>query len=526
MNQQRIALLLLVWVLASCRLTPEPTTTHTLAGPEKRFGELYADVEMAGIFPDSKTFADHTPLFPDSEILKKYQSQKTSADFSLETFVEQNFAAPQVVGSDFVADTTQSVSAHIERLWPVLTRQPDHESAGTLIPLPHPYIVPGGRFREIYYWDSYFTMLGLQVSENASGMIRNMVDNFAWLIDTVGFIPNGNRTYYLGRSQPPFFAMMVNLLAEVEGETVLTDYLPALEKEYNFWMEGGKLPEGGEFAVAHVVKMPDGEILNRFYDRFPEPRPEAYKEDVLLAEESGRDKAEVYGDLRAAAESGWDFCSRWFENPQQMTTIRTTKIVPVDLNALLYTLEMTLAHAWELSGNVQRQQEYLKAAAKRNDAIMKYCWSEAEGRFADYDIEKKAHTSVPSLAMMYPLVAGIASEEQAVKVAKWMKEGFLQPGGVTSTLNQTGQQWDAPNGWAPLQWMTIQGLRNYNQLELANEIKTRWVNIGSRVFQRTGKLTEKYNVMDLTLSAGGGEYPNQDGFGWTNGVLLRLLSEK
>jgi len=117
----------------------------------------------------------------------------------------------------------------------------------------------------------------------------------------------------------------------------------------------------------------------------------------------------------------------------------------------------------------------------------------------------------------------IASPEQAKAVASIIEKNFLQSGGVTTTLETTGQQWDAPNGWAPLQWITIQGLENYGMHDLAKETATRWIALNKKVYQRTGKLMEKYNVYDTALDAGGGEYPSQDGFGWTNGVLLKLL---
>ena len=124
---------------------------------------------------------------------------------------------------------------------------------------------------------------------------------------------------------------------------------------------------------------------------------------------------------------------------------------------------------------------------------------------------------------MFPLFFNMAEQQQAVRVAQVIKQKFLKPGGVTTTLNDTHQQWDAPNGWAPLQWITIKGLRNYQQDELAATITQRWVNVNLHVYKSTGKMVEKYNVYDMELEAGGGEYPVQDGFGWTNGVLLKLL---
>jgi alpha,alpha-trehalase len=192
---------------------PSNEASAQLVPIEQRFGELFEAVQMARVFPDSKTFADCSPKFSDEEILANYEAQRGGENFDLKAFVDAHFNLPRQYASGFKADMDRSIEEHINALWPVLTRQADQGDRGTLIPLPHPYIVPGGRFGEIYYWDSYFTMLGLEVAEKQD-MIRNMVDNFAYLIDTVGHIPNGNRTYFLGRSQPPFFAMMVELLAQ------------------------------------------------------------------------------------------------------------------------------------------------------------------------------------------------------------------------------------------------------------------------------------------------------------------------
>ena len=152
----------------------------------------------------------------------------------------------------------ENIISHIENLWTVLQRKSDLGIHGSsLLPLPYEYIVPGGRFREIYYWDSYFTMLGLKES-GLHELMESMVRNFVHLIDNYGHMPNGNRTYYLSRSQPPVLSMMVDLLSEVKGEKVYTHYYPAIEKEYLYWMDEYK-------TTRHVVKMPDGSTLNRYY---------------------------------------------------------------------------------------------------------------------------------------------------------------------------------------------------------------------------------------------------------------------
>ncbi|WP_461490134.1 alpha,alpha-trehalase TreF [Pontibacter sp. HJ8] len=490
--------------------------------PETDLEELFKDVQLLPVFPDSKTFPDCVPLQAPEQILQAYRQQKLQPDFDLKAFVRQHFLLPTQASSGYITDTSLSVTAHIGELWPVLTRQPD-EGGGSLLRLPHSYVVPGGRFQEIYYWDSFFTMLGLQAS-GQTALIQNMVDNFAHLINTTGHIPNGNRTYYLSRSQPPFFALMLRVLAQEQGKQVLQKYAPALRKEYAFWMEGAATLSAANPAHRRVVLLPDGSILNRYWDDQPAPRPEAYKEDVQIARESGRQPEEVYRHLRAAAESGWDFSSRWFADGQRLGTIHTTDIVPVDLNSLLFHMEMTLAEMAELDGNGAEARQYKKKAKARRKALLRYTWSEADNFFYDYDFVKGTTTRIPTLAAVYPLYFCMAKRRQATAVAQRLQADFLKPGGLATTRGDTDQQWDAPNGWAPLQWMSIQALRNYGHQELAGTIASRWVTLNTEVYQNTGKLVEKYNVENLELEAGGGEYPNQDGFGWTNGVLLKLLT--
>ncbi|MFQ5445392.1 MAG: alpha,alpha-trehalase TreF [Saprospiraceae bacterium] len=494
------------------------------AAPDAVFPGFFEAVQMSGIFPDSKTFVDSTPKAPPAEILAKYQARKDAPGFDLKSFVDENFAPPGSHASGYVSDPGRTAQEHIGALWPVLTRQADTAVPGSsLLPLPHPYIVPGGRFGEIYYWDSYFTMLGLHVAGRAD-MIASMLDNFSHLIDTFGFIPNGNRTYFLSRSQPPFFSLMVRLLMEEKGEDILAKYLPQLEREYTFWMDGSEnLPS--QTTHRRVVKLPDGTALNRYFDDNPAPRQESYREDVELAGETNRPPRELYRNLRAACESGWDFSTRWFRDGTTLATIRTTELLPVDLNALLYHLEHMIARGYALANDEKAFDEYRQKAERRKAAIQRYCWDEASGYFTDYDFVAGEKTDAPSLATVFPLFFHLASPKQAVRVAQNIEKHFLKAGGLVTTLCHSGQQWDAPNGWAPLQWMAIRGLRNYGHDNLAIEIKNRWVALNTKVYKNTGKMVEKYNVEDMDLLAGGGEYPVQDGFGWSNGVLLRLLSE-
>ena len=460
--------------------------------------------------------------------MAKYEQVRQGPGFDLKAFVLENFTLPVTPASGYTSKASQTAQQHIMDLWPVLTRPAQQAGSpqGSLIPLPNSYVVPGGRFGEIYYWDSYFTMLGLKVAGKGSE-IRNMVSNFAYLIKTFGFIPNGNRTYFLGRSQPPFFSMMVNLLSEVQGRRTLLTYLPQLQQEYDFWMDGQAQLSPQNQSYRRVVRMPDGHLLNRYYDDKTTPRPESYKEDFTLAEQtikSPDDAQLLYRHLRAGAESGWDYSSRWFRDGKTLRTIHTTDFIPVDLNCLLINLERTLAEGYRMKGDQKSATRYLILSRQRRDAVQKYCWDGKRQFYFDYDFVAGKQSAIFSLAGSYPLFMRIATPQQAQAVAQTLQRDFLKPGGLTTTLVKTGEQWDAPNGWAPLQWVTIQGLRNYSITKVADPIKVRWVAENLRVYKASGKLVEKYDVLN-TAAAKGGEYPNQDGFGWTNGVLLRLLKE-
>lgn len=496
------------------------STSYAQYNPQHDLGELFVAVQLAPVFPDSKTFVDCIPKYSTATILARYHQQKDQADFNLSAFVHQNFILPTAsMYAD--TDTFPPIEVHIEKLWGKLVRR-DSVSTGSLIDLPFPYIVPGGRFNELYYWDSYFTLLGLQVS-GKDQLIEDMVENFSWLIQAYGFIPNGTRTYYLSRSQPPFFALMVELLAAIKGEAVLLKYLPQLVAEHQFWMKGEENLGQNRNAVRRVVRLADNSILNRYWDNDSTPRPEAYKEDVETASLIAVKPEITYRNIRAAAESGWDFSARWFKDGLSLETIHTTEIIPVDLNSLLYNLEKTIAKAYGLKKDEKNSTLFFSKAKARKTALLKYCWNNSAGFFMDYDYVAKKSTGFYSLAGMAPLYFFMAEKEQAEKVAAHIERYFLFPGGLSSTLILSGQQWDAPNGWAPLQWMSYKGLKQYQHDALADTLKNRWIETVQHQYLESGKLLEKYNVIFPGIPGGGGEYPTQDGFGWTNGVYLRML---
>jgi alpha,alpha-trehalase len=363
-------------------------------------------------------------------------------------------------------------------------------------------------------------MQGLAAS-NRYDLIENMLDNFAYLINVYGHIPNGNRNYYLGRSQPPYFALMVDILQQKKGKTIYKKYLGALQKEYAFWMEGEKKVKEGT-AHRRVVKLSNGTILNRYFDDSSKPRQESYYEDVQTGLVNQNPDGEVYRHLRAGAESGWDFSSRWFEDTLHLNTIETTSIVPVDLNCLMYAYEQVLAKALKTQNQVAKANTILNKAANRKEAILKYCWNESLQSFFDYDFKQSSTTNKYSLAVVLPLFVKIANKAQAEAVRNLIEQRFLKDGGVVTSLYHTGEQWDAPNGWAPLEFNTVQSLMNYGYKDLAATIAERWMKLNEKVYNSTGKMLEKYNVEDINVESGGGEYPTQDGFGWTNGVYLKF----
>ena len=493
--------------------------------PRQLYPGLFEAVQLGRIFPDNKTFVDMVPRHDTpARIVADYEQQRTQPGFNLTTFVKARFQLPNTDTTTYRSNIATGLRLHLDTLWRVLQRRPlDSVSRySSLLLLPRPYLVPGGRFREVYYWDSYFTMLGLREAHRTT-LIRNMTDNFAYLLNRYGFIPNGNRTYYLTRSQPPFFSLMVQLLAQEQGDSVLVRYQPQLLREYAYWMAGADSLKPGT-ATRRVMRMPGGELLNRYWDESTEPREESYGIDVDAARKTTRPPSQFYRDVRAAAASGWDFSTRWFGADGTLGSIRTTELVPVDLNCLLLALEETVARSYTAQGQSTAARTWQQKAKKRRSAIQRYNWNKAVGWFTDYDFTQKRPAAIRTMAGVYPLAFGVATARQASQVAAGLKADFLKDGGLLTTLNTSGQQWDAPNAWAPLQYMAVQGLTRYNHKPLADTITVRWVRLNTRVFQQTGKLLEKYNVTDTHLPAGGGEYPLQDGFGWTNGVLLNLLN--
>ncbi|RZI92488.1 MAG: trehalase, partial [Rubrivivax sp.] len=289
-------------------------------------------------------------------------------------------------------------------------------------------------------------------------------------------------------------------------------HLQSLKTEHAFWMSGEA-----------TLGAADGTLLNRYWDDRCTPREESWREDVLTADAAktvtGRSPADVWRDLRAGAESGWDFSGRWCADPADIATIETTALAPVDLNALLAGLENAIALGAARSGDTTTAHAFEARATARCQQLQTRFWRADAGHFADLNWRDAADPRPLTAAALVPLYLGLATQAQADAMAAQVQRHLLGANGLLTTALTTGQQWDAPNGWAPLQWMAAQGLLRYGHLAQARDIATRWCASVHRVYLATGRLLEKYDVAE-DKPGGGGEYETQDGFGWTNGVFV------
>ena len=338
-------------------------------------GPLFEAVQKNMIFPDGKTFVDAIPKNNPIAIMKTFEQEKKKTLFDLKSFITKHFTLP-VTRKDIIFNSS-SIKDYICKMWNVLLK--DMKSQGsndTLISLPHPHIVPGGRFRECFYWDSYFTALGLLAIGKVE-LIKMMVENFSFLIDTLGFIPNGNRVYFSSRSQPPYLAFLLTLLHEAGEHSFVKRHISSLEKEYSYWMN-------------HAVSIKEGFFLNHYFDTLNTPRPEAFNREVNLAKDARH--PQFFRHLRAACASGWDFSSRWFEDQEHFSTIWTLNILPIDLNSLLYYMEETLTRF--------ASPRYKNAAKKRKNALQTLFWNKDFSLtiIIDYII-----TPLPILSLLLPL---------------------------------------------------------------------------------------------------------------------------
>lgn len=378
----------------------------------------------------------------------------------------------------------QPVLEYIRDFWPKLTRFNTSDEE-TRIGLPAPYVVPGvgAMFQEMYYWDSYFTALGLAESESEQ-LVLDMTENMAWLLDRFGMIPNGSRYYFLSRSQPPFFTRMVLLAWSVleRRGNVSHEWLAAMLD----------LAEGEHARVWHGTRQPHHRLVHEGLSRYF---------DINFL------------DMLASCESGWDHSTRCDD--------RWLSFLPVDLNSILYARERDMAQMARLLGQPDRAAGWDARAATRAETMRRVFWDAEKQFFFDYDYIEGTLNPTVSLAGFYPLWAGLATPEQAATVVREWLPKLEQPGGLVTSLDaRQGRQWAWPMGWAPLQYIVVEGLETYGYRAESDRIRAKWCDTCAAMYERTGVLWEKYNVVDPGSDGEEGLYGHVTGFGWTNGVFV------
>ena len=405
-----------------------------------------------------------------------------------------------------------------------------------LLYLPYPYVVPGGRFNEMYGWDSYFIQVGL-LQDGEVELAKNMVDNFLYQIENYGKVLNANRTYYLTRSQPPFLTQMIlGVFQKTRDINWLRNSVPKIEEYYQFWTNEPHLTK--ETGLSRYFDLGDGpapEVLSderddkgrTHYDRVKEYYRTNEIKDYDLSQYYDRAK-DVLTDLfykgdRSMRESGFDPSNRF--GPFNIDIIHYN---PVCLNSLLYLMETEAAEIMKTLGRTQDQSVWLGRAEERRRRINSLMWDEQDGAYYDYNFAEKRVRRYPFVTTFYPLWAGIADAKQAARVAANLKL-FDRPGGLQTSTNQSGNQWDAPFGWAPMQLIAVRGLRRYGYTKEADRITANFLSMILKDFLEHNTIVEKYDVARRSSQLGAGikfgYAANQIGFGWTNATFTSLFAE-
>jgi alpha,alpha-trehalase len=391
----------------------------------------------------------------------------------------------------------QVARRYISVYWEKLKRYHPKDDE-TLIGLPNPYLVPAYEeghpfdFNEMYYWDSYFMTLGMMNPEHKE-LVLGIIDNLIFMQNKYKIIPNASRTYLMGRSQPPFLSSFILDAYETYGldEKWLKERIESAQQEYSrVWMGTSK---------PHWRNVHEG--LSRFYD------------------------INMTHDL-AEAESGWDYTPRFNH--------KALNYLPVDLNALLYKYETDFAKSAKILGDEQQSKQWQDKALARKNTMDELMWSSTRNFYYDYNYVKEKRGNVTSLAGFYPMWAGMVDDKRAKAMVKALKR-FENKGGLSTTdmqpfnqmvaLDTFPTQWAYPNGWAPLQYIVIQGLERYGYHDDARRIAMKWLNTNLQWFNKYGVFLEKYNVVNLDKPPLKGVYPSQTGFGWTNAVFEKLCQD-
>lgn len=520
--------------------------------------ELLEAVQCSGAFEDCKTFVDmplrvHTSLeaatkdvlqaFPDgaeavrAAVLRHFDEAGCDLDQPLSLSSHPRLDAAFPSGS-VRCEWSQWLAESWRKLLRVHAQDQAYGSrTSSLLPVPYPMVIPAGRFRESYYWDSYWCALALDacgLHAEGAGALRNLL----WTIRNYGIVPNGTRKYYLGRSQPPLLAAALEKMPHARE----SDTIQLLLEEY-------KSTTSGFRAVRIMLEGGETITLQRYWSDTAEPRPESFREDTELARDlSEKEKHRLWRNISSACASGWDFSSRWMQNGFDLRSTCTTRVIPVDLNAFLLKMERAIATIASEAGDELTSSTFFLQAEQRRYAIDKVLWSKNQKRWQDMlmseqDFELSLQGQPITKSNLTRADGVFASDfvplwceaEASLEQARYALEalensGMLKDGGLVASNKNSGQQWDFPNVWPPLVHMLVEGVAKHvdpdNPCSLDKQIAKAFLQNAWQGWNSTGNMYEKYNGCKSCGTAGsGGEYSVQVGFGWTNAVVLLLLRD-
>nr|XP_016930690.1 uncharacterized protein LOC108010310 [Drosophila suzukii] len=515
-------------------------------------GPLLDAVQRSKLFPDCKHFVDMSCIFTPAQTLADFNmfSNCRKNDGSLrflQMFVEKHFNDPGSelepwVPPDWKAQPSflirisdpeiKQFGSDVNRLWRQLGRRikdevkenPDHYS---ILYTPNPFIVPSSDCREYRYWDSFWIVRGL-LQCGMHQTARGMIDNFLSLVQQYGFVPGCGRIYCSGRTNPPLLIMMVKAYVEVtRDEKYAIKSLPLLETEYD------------TFISKHSVQV-KGKTMYQYRDSSAGPRPEAYREDLesVARIQSPVSREVMYTELKSASESGMEFSSRWFvtadgSNEGSLRDTKTSAIVPVELNAIVFRSGKILAEFNRKAGNTQKADEYQDKACALVKAIRDNLWNAQAGIWLDYDLVNNKPRNyfcctnfAPLWARAFPLVD---TDKVSKGVIQYIRTNNLdeQYGGVPYTMNkESGQKWDYPNVFPPMMFLVVEGLDNLGTPQakaMSKRWAHRWVKSNYAAYKYESFMFEKYFCEEFGTSGGACPEHTPVGYGWTNGVVIEFL---
>ncbi|CAG9767217.1 unnamed protein product [Ceutorhynchus assimilis] len=519
-------------------------------------GTLLDTVQRARIFSDSKTFVDLSQTNAPEITLQNFQELMTSTNNNptkeqIIKFVNANFVESteleEWTPEDFNANPDflnkikdkqiKQFAGDLVKIWPSLGRKIgqtvfDNPEKHSLIGVPNGIIIPGGRFKEFYYWDSYWIIEGLILSEMVD-TARGMIENLLFMVELYGFVPNGGRVYYLNRSQPPLLTLMAGLYFDHTNDIAwLQKNLPLLDNELTYWLDQ---------KTVDVVKNCQTYRMAHYLSQSDTPRPESYYEDITTCKFFINDEGRkhCYQGLKSGAESGWDFSSRWFFDQEggiktNLTHIDAQRVIPVDLNAILCAAFKRISSFYELTGDLQNAAKWALVSKQWLQAIEEVLYDDTDGIWYDYDpvLSKSRKMFYPSnFAPLWTETYNFAlKNEYGRRAAEYYTDLNIGEfkGGIPTSLDGNNEQWDLPNAWPPLQEFVILGLWNTGNRRaksIARQSAERWIQANLIGYREETAMFEKYDATKVGQYGGGGEYQVQKGFGWSNGVALNLIDK-